>query len=76
LATDKPFYKLAIDHPAAVLKLLGVSDYDDYTAGSFTFKATENRRDLVFKKGPARRFCLSNRMGTPIRMFIMACSMA
>ena len=49
MATDKPFYKLAMDHPAAILKLFGVADGDDYTASSFTFKATENRRDLIFK---------------------------
>lgn len=50
MATDKPFYKLAIDHSPAILKLLGIRDYNDYTASSFTFKATENRRDLIFKK--------------------------
>jgi hypothetical protein len=55
LATDKPFYKLAIDHPAAVLKLLGVSDYDDYAASSFTFKATENRRDLILKQRSGKK---------------------
>lgn len=55
MATDKPFYKLAIDHPAAVLKLLGVSDYDEYTASSFTFKATENRRDLIFKQRSGKK---------------------
>ncbi|MDZ7361642.1 MAG: Rpn family recombination-promoting nuclease/putative transposase [candidate division KSB1 bacterium] len=49
MATDKPFYKLAIKHPVAILKLLGVFDGDDCVASSITFKATENRRDLIFK---------------------------
>lgn len=50
MATDKLFYKLAIHHPAAILKLLGIPDSEKYTASSFTFKAMENRRDLVFIK--------------------------
>jgi len=49
LATDKPFYKLAMSHPAAILKLIGVVDGEDYVASSITLKATENRRDLIFK---------------------------
>ena len=49
MATDKPFYKLAINHPAAILKLFGVVDGEDYVASSITLKATENRRDLIFK---------------------------
>jgi len=49
VATDKPFYKLAINHPAAILKLFGVIDDEDYVASSITLKATENRRDLIFK---------------------------
>jgi hypothetical protein len=55
LATDRPFYKLAIDHPAAILKLFGVADGDDYTASSVTFKATENRRDLIFKNRSGKK---------------------
>jgi hypothetical protein len=50
LATDKPFYKLAVNYPAAILKPLGIADSELYKASSFTFKATENRRDLIFEK--------------------------
>lgn len=50
MATDKLFYKLANDHPAAIVKLIGVADYNDYVARSITFKETESRRDLVFEK--------------------------
>jgi Protein of unknown function (DUF2887)/Domain of unknown function (DUF4351) len=50
LATDKLIYKLAIKHRAAILKLFGISDGEKYVASSFTFKATENRRDLIFEK--------------------------
>jgi len=55
LATDKPFYKLAMDHPAAILKLFDVADYDNYTASSITLKATENRRDLIFKSRSGKK---------------------
>lgn len=50
MATDALFYKLAKKHPAAILKLLGMADDEDYEVSSLTLKATENRRDLVFKK--------------------------
>ncbi|MGH7595104.1 MAG: DUF2887 domain-containing protein [bacterium] len=50
MATDKLIYKLALDHPAAILKPLGIAGGENYKASSFTFKATENRRDLIFEK--------------------------
>jgi len=55
LASDKPFYKLAIDHTAAVFKFLGIADYDNYTASGLTLKATENRRDLIFKSRSGKK---------------------
>ncbi len=65
MATDRPFYKLAIDHPAAILKLFGVADGDDYTASSFTFKATENRRDLIFKNRSGKKVLFVESHGYP-----------
>jgi hypothetical protein len=50
LATDKLIYKLAINHPVAILKPLGIAGGEHYKASRFTFKATENRRDLIFEK--------------------------
>lgn len=50
MATDTLIYKLATDHPAAILKPLGIAESAKYKASSFTFKATENRRDLIFEK--------------------------
>jgi hypothetical protein len=50
LATDKLIHKLAINHTAAVLKVLQVPNGEEYRASSFTFKEIENRRDLIFEK--------------------------
>ncbi len=50
MATDKLIYKLAINYPAAILKPLGIAGGENYKASSLTFKATENRRDLIFEK--------------------------
>lgn len=50
MATNTLIYKLATDHPAAILKPLGIAESAKYKASSFTFKATENRRDLIFEK--------------------------
>ena len=50
MTTDKLFYRLFKSYAAAVLKLLGVSNPEDYRASSFTFKEIENRRDMIFEK--------------------------
>ena len=50
MATDKLFYRLLKSYAAAVLKLLGIANPEDYRASSFTFKEIENRRDMIFEK--------------------------
>lgn len=65
MATDKLIHKLAIDHPAAILKLLGIPDSEKYAASSFTFKATENRRDLIFEKRSGEKILFVESHGYP-----------
>lgn|GEM_PF-4637444 len=49
MATDALFYKLAKKHPAAILKLLGMADDEDYEVSSLTLKATENWKSHIIK---------------------------